>query len=310
MKICFFGVGGVGGYFGTLVAQTFNKVHEISFIARGQHKDTICENGLTLKKSGGDEIINVHPKICTDTVNDLPVCDIIILSVKAYDLDNAIKELSKITSAKTIILPLLNGVDIYERIRKFLKSGIVLPSCVYIGTHIESPGVIFQKGGNSIIYLGSDPTYPDFDLQPLYELFNEADIDFEYQENVTVSIWSKYMFIAAYGLVTAAFNKTVGEVFEDVELRNTTKSIMEEIDQIGQKLNILLDDDIVDKSLIKAKQFPFEAKTSFQRNIESKGKKNEGDLFGETIIRYGLDLGVNTPATENINNELLKALQQ
>ena len=86
MKICFFGVGGVGGYFGTLVTDKFKNKHEIFFIARGSHKDAICSNGLTLKKAGDNETINVTPEKCTDTVNDLPVCDIIVISVKAYDL--------------------------------------------------------------------------------------------------------------------------------------------------------------------------------------------------------------------------------
>ncbi len=306
MKICFFGVGGVGGYFGALTTHKFNKVHDIYFIARGKHKEAICLNGLTLKKAGGNEIINVYPKKCTDSVFDLPICDIIILSVKAYDLDNAVKELSKITNEKTIILPLLNGVDIYQRIRKHLKVGIVLPSCVYIGTHIESPGVIFQKGGSAIIYLGSDPKQPNFKLELLFELFKSSQIDFEYKENVNVSIWSKYMFIAAYGLVTAVFNKTVGEVLENPELSKKTKSIMEEIDQIAKKLNIPLENGIVEKSLLKASQFPYETKTSFQRDVESKGKVNEGDVFGGTIIRLGLELGVKTEVTEEIYNRLLK----
>ena len=111
MKICFFGVGGVGGYFGTLVTQKFKNEHELFFVARGKHKEAIRSNGLTLKKSGGAEIITVSPKLCTDNTGDLPVCDVFVLSVKEYDLDNAVKAISKISGRDTIILPLLNGVE-------------------------------------------------------------------------------------------------------------------------------------------------------------------------------------------------------
>src|SRR3989304_2519761 len=162
MKICFFGVGGVGGYFGTLATKRFKEKHAIYFVARGKHKDAIGANGLTLKRKEKNEIIHVFPEICTDTVEDLPVCDIIILSVKAYDLKDAVKEMSKIVDENTVILPLLNGVDIYERIREHLSAGIVLRACVYVGTHIESPGVISQSGGDGKIMLGSDRAFPDF----------------------------------------------------------------------------------------------------------------------------------------------------
>lgn len=304
MKICFFGVGGVGGYFGAIVANKFAEKHNIYFIARGKHKDAICANGLTLKRSGGEEIIKVNPKLCTDKIGELPVCDIIVLSVKAYDLPNAAKELNKITGEKTIVLPLLNGVDIYDRIRQHLKTGIVLPSCVYVGTHIESPGVIYQKGGACKICIGKDPAIPEYYPAALLTLLQESEISFSCEENVDVSIWSKYMFIAAYGLTTAAFDKTLGEVFEDADLSKTVKSIMFEIEQIARKLNIPLEDDIVETSFLKAKQFTYEAKTSFQRDIELKGKINEADLFGGTLLRYGEKLNVKTLTIKSIFEKL------
>ena len=102
------------------------------------------------------------------------------------------------------------------------------------------------------------------------------------------------MFVAAYGLVTAYTGKTLGEVFENKDLLDDVKGIMDEIKIIAAKNGINLDKDIVSKSLIKTKSFPHAAKTSFQRDVENPNKKNEGDLFGGTIIRmaheYGIDI--------------------
>jgi 2-dehydropantoate 2-reductase len=306
MRICFFGVGGVGGYFGAIVAERFKNVHDIYFIARGAHKDAICANGLTLKKAGGEEQINVSPKKCTETVSGLPICDLIILSVKGYDLENAVKEISKIANEKTVILPLLNGVDIYEKIKKNLHQGIVLPSCVYIGTHIESPGVIYQKGGNCRIFIGADPGIPDFYPEMVLTLLKESNIDFSWEENVKIAIWTKYMFIAAFGLITATYDKTLGEISDDFELSQTTISIMHEIGEIAQILNIPLDSDIEETTFLRARQFPYDTKTSFQRDVESKGKVNEGDSFGGTIIRLGEELKIPVPATKFVYEKLLR----
>lgn len=305
MKICFYGVGGVGGYFGSLVAQRFTNEHDIYFIARGKHKDIISANGLILKKAGGTEIINVTPKKCTNNIGDLPICDIVVLSVKGYDLENAVKDIIKITNKDSIILPLLNGVDICDRIRKHLNTSIVLPSCVYIGTHIESPGIISQNGGDSKIIIGYDPMFPDFYPEPLLSILKESKIDFAWEKNVQVSIWSKFIFIAAYGLVTATYEKTLGEILKNSELSYITKAIMYEIEMIANRLNIPLNSDIVETSFLKGKQFPFETKTSFQRDVELKGKINEVDIFGGTIIRYGDEFDIPVPNTREIQERLM-----
>jgi len=309
MKICFYGVGGVGGYFGTMVVERFNSEHEIYFVARGKHKDEICSNGLTLKKNGGTEIINVKPHKCTDNINDLPICDIIVLSVKGYDLSNATKDLIKITNKDTIILPLLNGVDIYDRIRMHLDTAIVLPSCVYIGTHIERPGIISQNGGNSKILIGFDPRLPNVYPEQLLAVLKDSKIDYVWEDNVQVSIWSKFMFIAAYGLVTATFDKTLGEILDNTELSQITRSIMQEIEKIAKRINVPLNTDIVETSFLKGKQFPYETKTSFQRDVELKGKINEADIFGGTIIRYGDKFGIDVSNTKEIQNRLMKKLE-
>jgi 2-dehydropantoate 2-reductase len=306
MKICFFGVGGVGGYFGSLITRKFGDVHDFYFIARGSHKDAICTKGLTLKKDGGKEVINIFPKMCTERAADLPICDIVVLSVKSYDLANAAKEISEIANEKTVILPLLNGVDIYERIKEQLRTGIVLPSCVYVGTHIESPGVIYQKGGSCKIALGKDPDFPDFYPGSLLTLLKESGIDFDWEEDVKISIWSKYMFIAAYGLVTAAYEKTLGEVLDDPELSRMTKAIISEIENIAKQLHVSLNSDAGETAFLKATQFPYETKTSFQRDVELKGRINEGDLYGGTLIRYGEALRIPTPNIRNIYESLLR----
>jgi 2-dehydropantoate 2-reductase len=304
MKICFYGVGGVGGYFGSLITEKLSNSNDIYFIARGNHKEVINSKGLTLKKSGGEEIILAKPKLCTNNINEIPVCDIIIVSVKSYDLTSASEDLNKISNDNTIILPLLNGVDVNERIREKINKAIVLRSCVYVGTHIESPGVIYQKGGNCRISIGPDPKNPEYFPEKLLNLLKKGNVNFEWSENIQEAIWSKYMFIASFGLVTSTYNKTLGEIIEDKKLLEKTRSIMNEIFQISKKLKVNLKSSIINESLTKATEFPFETKTSFQRDIEKKGLLNEKDLFGGTLIKYSEIFKVKTPSINEVYSEL------
>jgi len=310
MNICFFGVGGVGGYYGALLTKYFNETGKGNtyFIARGKHKDAILENGLLLKKEGGKEEIRIKPYFCADTVNDLPVFDIVVVSVKGYDLESVTKEVSKISDKNSIILPLLNGADIYERMRQHLRIGYILPSCVYLGTHIESPGVIFQKGGSCQISIGKDPLNPEFYPNKLIKLFQSADILIEFFEDVNIEIWTKYIFIASFALVTATYNKTIGEVANDGNLGLLARNIMQEIVLIAKALQIELPSDIVETSFSKANQFPVETKTSFQRDVETKGRQSEWDLFGGTVIRYAERFNIPANNTKETLDKLLQDL--
>lgn len=295
-NVCVYGVGGVGGYFGAKIIEgDGDKALKVSFVARGNHLESIKKNGLILKTD--DKQITVRPDYAVENVNELGKIDLMLICVKSYDLEGVIQNIKDKIDDDTILLPLLNGVDIYERIRKNLDKGFVLPACVYVGTHIEGHGIVSQKGGDGKIIFGKDPKtnyYP----KELIEFFEKLKINFSFQEDPYKEIWTKYMFIAAYGLVTAKTGKTLGEVLDDTELIRDAEGIMREIKMISEKKNISLDKDVIKKSIDKARSFPYETKTSFQRDAENPNKKNEKDLFGGTILRLGKEFNIRTEYTE------------
>ncbi|MBP1734710.1 MAG: 2-dehydropantoate 2-reductase [Deltaproteobacteria bacterium] len=298
-----YGVGGVGGYFGGKIAYEASahpdSAPNVYFIARGNHFLAIRRRGLKLNTAEKDGIICV-PYHITDRPETLPKPDLCLLCVKSYDLDAALVALLKQVKDSTIIIPLLNGVDIHERVRIILKSGIVLPACAYVGTHIEEAGVVTQKGAPGVMLCGKDPAFQDFNPEPLITFFNDSDIKFTWVDDPFPAIWEKFIFIAAFGLVTAYSDKTLGGVAADPELRELVEKIMGEILTIAKKKEISLPSGIVETSIAKANNFPFETKTSYQRDIEAKGRLNEGDLFGGTIIKMGKDEKIPIPVTQRI----------
>ncbi len=125
------------------------------------------------------QTIKGKPAIAADSVDGVPDPDLFLLCVKSYDLDDAVKSIAPKVKDTTVILPLLNGADIYERIRKNLDNGIVLPTCVYVGTHIQEPGIIQQSGGDGRILFGKDPENPDFYPADVMRFFDETGINYQ-----------------------------------------------------------------------------------------------------------------------------------
>lgn len=306
-RICIYGTGGVGGFFGGQMAYNLekqaDKSTEIYFIARGEHLRKIQEEGLTLITP--QKNMMAYPTASTDNFAELKTPDLIFICVKGYDLDEAVDKISKNMNENTIIIPLLNGVDIYRRIREKISKGVILPACVYVGTHIEKPGIVTQSGGDGKIIFGNDPERSDFDINPVTELFNQLNINYEFQKDSLPSIWEKYIFISSFGLVSAAYNKTLGEIMENQELKDSVKSVMEEIVALAELEGVKLRKTIIEESLKKGNNFPHETTTSYHKDVIN-GEKNEGDLFGGAIIRLGKQYGVKTPVTEKMYFKIKK----
>jgi len=294
------GVGGVGGYFGgKLTALISTQSADVYFVARGQHLAAIQEQGLLLSTDEGDCVCK--PTLATDRVAALPQLDICLVCVKSYDLRAVLAQLQPKLHEKSIILPLLNGVDIYDRVKEAIPSAAVLPACVYIGTHIEAAGKVTQRGGACTILMGPDPRAPERVLQPLFIALADSGIKYQWFDDVAPAIWTKYLFIAAFGLVGAAYDKTLGQIVQSPHLNGLVQSVMGEIEAIAKKKHIALPDTIVADSLKKGGQFAFETKTSFQRDVEQRDKPDERDLFSDTIIGLGTALGIDTPITQSLS---------
>ena len=299
MKILIVGTGGVGGYFGgrLIYAYSGNSSVEVHCIARSAHLNQIRNNGLVLDCEDG--VFTVYPTSVTDDITSVSDPDLILLCVKSYSLAAILPKMASIVSENTTILPLLNGVDIGARIRAEIVTGKVLQACVYVGTHIKTPGVIYQRGGNARILVGPDPVSGVVDDR-ITAMFSNAGIAFEVLNEIRPEIWGKFIFIAAFGLVTAVHSVSIGELLESPEQCEEVKQVMQEIVAVGRKEGVVLEDAIVTTSFQKGGSFPFDTRTSFQRDYETAGKKDERDLFGGTILRLAKQHQVAVPHTSRL----------
>ncbi len=239
-----------------------------------------------------------RPNFASDSVIDFPAPDICIICVKYYDLKDLLTLIGPKLKSETVVLPLMNGVDIYERIRSILNNCVILPSCVYLGSHIERPGVVIQKGNEGFACCGPDPLHAEFQSKILLDFFKDTKIDVRWMENPYPAIWEKYLLVASFALVCTHTGQDFGGVLDNLENTNLLRNIMKEIVAIVNEKGIILPEDVIEKTIDFCSNYP-DIKPSYTRDIE-KGRKNEGDLFGEAIIRMGKEVGVPTPFTQSI----------
>jgi 2-dehydropantoate 2-reductase len=303
--IVIIGLGGVGGYFGFKICQSneTNKLHQISFTARAKTYEIVKKNGLTLLSPEHTNNVT-NPDTIYQNISEIQNPDLIFVCVKEYDLENVCNQLSKIITKETILLPLMNGADIYERIRKIIPNNTILPSCVYVASHIKEKGIVEHNGKTGKLIFGKDPEHTSENIDWIVDLIQKSKINFEFKENSLVDIWTKFIFIASFGLVTAKHNSSIGAVCSIELQKEEAAKIMNEIKSIADKKGIYLHDNIILKTFEKASTFPPKTPTSLQLDVNSGKKDNELELFAGAIINYGKEMNINTSFTESIYQEI------
>jgi 2-dehydropantoate 2-reductase len=299
------GLGGVGGYFGFKINQTNENLqqHILSFVARAETYKKVKEDGLTLISP---EHINkqTRPDAVYEHISDIVNPDLVMICVKEYDLERVCSQLKEVITNETILLPMMNGVDIYDRVRKIIPENVVLPSCIYVASHIKEKGIVEHKGKAGKLIIGRDPEHFSAPVDWVINVMKESGIDFDFKDNSLIDIWTKFIFVASFGLVTAKYNSSIGTVCKDPLQKSEAAEIMKEIQLIATKKEIHLGEDIINKTFEKASTFPPETPTSLQLDINSGKDNSELELFAGAILKYGKELGIQVPATQKIYKEL------
>jgi 2-dehydropantoate 2-reductase len=298
MKIAVVGLGGVGGYFGGKLAMKYAGMpgHSVVFIARGEHLAAIQKGGLLLKTVEGESL--VVSDLATGNPAAVGPCDLVLVCVKEYALEEAAAGIAPLLHAETAVLPLLNGVDISERLRAILPRGVVLSGCVYISTFIEAPGVVHQVGGTCQLFFGPDDGKAEA-FRPLEALLKDAGIKAELTDRIGVQLWTKYLFVSPMAGVTSLMAKSFGAVMADEKGKTVVRGLMEEIGRLAQAKGIGLPADSVEMALVKVARFPYETKSSMQLDY-AKGGRTEVDLFIGYAVRAGHALGIPVPLHEEL----------
>jgi len=304
MKIAVLGLGGVGGYFGGKIAQQYagRPGYRVIFIARGAHLAAIREKGLTVKAVEGE--FTARPDVATDSPATAGPCDLILFCVKGYDLEAAAAAIAPMLHEKTVVLPVLNGVDIAARLAALLPRGQVLSGCVYISSFVEAPGVVRQVGGSCQLFFGPDDGKVE-PYRPLETLLREAGIKAELSGEIAIHLWSKYLFVSPMAGVTSLTGKNFGEIMADEGERARALGLMEEIEGLARAKGIPLPADSVAGAMVKVERFPPATRSSLQLDFE-KGGRNELELFIGYAVRAGRALGTPVP----LHEELYAALKR
>jgi 2-dehydropantoate 2-reductase len=306
-KIAIVGLGGVGGYFGGMLAKQYaeNPEVEIYFVARGEHLKKIKEFGLKLITENGT--FHIFPTLATDNIAEIGTVDYIIMTPKSYDLDSTVVQIKPMIGPNTVILPLLNGIDNSERIRDLLPETEVWDGCCYIVAKINEPGVVENSGSVHRLVFGYQNQTSER-LLSFEKLLKEAGLEAEFHKDILTSIWKKFLFISSSASLTSYFDVTYGALLIDESRKETFDNLLIEFLQVANAEGIAVDKTDVERLIHQIKSLPFETTTSMHRDFTA-GKNTEVQSLTGIVVKLGKKHGIETPTYDMVYSSLLEKMK-
>ena len=290
MKIAIMGTGGVGGYYGGLLAQMGQ---DVTFIARGAHLQAIREKGLQVKSVHGDFLVS--PAQATGTPAAVGLVDLVIFSTKTYHTDEAAQAVKPMVGKGTTVVSLQNGIDAADRIGAVVGMDHLLGGATWLSAAIEAPGVIGQYSQFRRIALGEFNGQSTPRLQAVHDVLKATGATVELSDNILKVLWTKFAFIAAVSALGSLTRVTFGEYRAVPEARAVLAEALKEVAAVARAKGVPLDPDVVDKTLAFIDGSAAGIKPSMQRDVEA-GRVSELESMVGIVVRLGAELNVPTPA--------------
>ena len=292
MKFGILGSGAVGGYYGAKLARAG---HDVTFVARGAHRDAILARGLEIRSPMlGD--FTVHAPAEADTRRVGPV-DVVILATKAYDNASALPLIAPMLAPSTTILPLQNGVDSTTDLAALYGEAPVIGGVTYIATALAAPGVIEQTGTYRRIVFGEVfgelPRTSDR-VRALHEALSGADIQSEAVADGRVPIWEKFIFLVSLAGFTGAARLPIGPIWSDAFIRRMFLEGSREIERVARAEGVAVAADVVDRIAKYIDGIPGAMRSSLLIDL-AQGKRIEVEQLHGSVVRRAAQAGVPAP---------------
>lgn len=304
MKIAVYGAGGVGGYFGGLLARAGL---DVALIARGEHLAAIQAKGLRVESVHGDfHVANIR---ATDDPQEVGMVDYVIVAVKGYHLAEVAPSVQPLVGPDTTVVPLLNGIDAHETLIKVLGPEIVVGGLCSVVSMIAAPGVIRQASRLQRIVVGELDHRPSDRVARLLAIWKDQGVDAVQAEDIHAALWTKFLFITSFSGIAALARATAGELRSDPETLSVLTEAFKEVERLAHARGIHLSPSVVLDTLKLVESFEPSATSSMQRDVEA-GNLFELEAFSGTIVRLGRELDVPTPVHQAILGLLRPALRR
>jgi 2-dehydropantoate 2-reductase len=320
MKICVVGAGAIGGMLGVRFASAG---HEVTLVARGANLSAIRAHGMRLRMSDGSELHAAKLR-ATSALAELEPQDVVILGMKAHQVEAVARDVPRLLHAQSIVLPMQNGipwwyfqrlpewaghtaltslanrrvasVDPHGIISESIDPARIIGCVVYPAAELVAPGVVRHVEGDRFP-LGELDGSESTRVKALAEAFVAAGLKAPVLTDIRSEIWLKLWGNLSFNPISALTHSTLADICQFPVTRELAANMMREAQLVGERLGAQFRVPL-EKRIAGAEKVG-RHKTSMLQDIEA-GRDPEIDALVGAVIELGKDVDVPTPHIEAV----------
>jgi 2-dehydropantoate 2-reductase len=292
MKIAILGAGGVGGYYGGLLARNG---HDVCVLARTSNLSALQQRGLEIRTPEDSFTVRVQ---ASNDVKDFGAVDCALVAVKNYSLAEIAPAAAFLAEQGALIVPLLNGVEVVDQlVAHGVSQAQLVGGLTAISVVRTAPGVFERRSPFQRVVLGelakSQPERKQR-INDIVQAFRETGVDASVSADITADLWRKFAFIASMAAACGLSRTAIGPLRATPLGHLLIERAVREVISVARACKIALADDETDRTIKVIDGLPEAMKPSLLIDLEA-GRPTEIEDLSGAVSRLGRAWGVETP---------------
>ena len=236
MRTVIVGAGGLGSVVGGYLAKAG---YPVTLIARPAHVEAIRDSGLEIAAADGRHLIREVQ--ATDNPKAVTAADLLILTVKTYDTDEALKGVAHLSGRVRCALSLQNGVLKDRALGAVFGPESVIGATSMIGATLEGPGKVHYTAP-STTYVGEFDRRETDRVRAVVEMFDKAGLKTQAAADIRSVTWCKLNHILPSASLSVLTRLEFHRVLKDRTLAALFVELTRECAQLAKAQGIPLND--------------------------------------------------------------------
>lgn len=287
MRILVVGAGATGGYFGGRLAAAGR---DVTFLVREARAAQLRADGLVIRSPHGGDLTLRDPQTVTREALGAPGAqpyDLVLLSCKAYDLDDAIDAFAAAVGPETVILPLLNGMRHLEILQARFGTQAVLGGVCLIASTLNDKREIVHLNDAHAITFGEPGGGMSARVDAIAAAFSNAGFNLKASERILQEMWEKWVFLASLAGSTCLFRAPVGAIVATPDGAATIERLFAECRAVAAEHGHAVRDSFLERSRAMLFATGSTLTASMLRDVQNGSRIEADHILGDLIRRGG-----------------------
>jgi 2-dehydropantoate 2-reductase len=230
MRILVVGAGAIGGYFG---GRLLEHGRDVTFLVREGRATALARTGLAIRSTTGDVTLPAPPTVLASDLHES--YDLVLLSCKAYSLEQVMADIAPAIGPQTTILPLLNGVRHLHLLDTRFGADHVLGGQCVIAATLDAQGIVQHLNQSHSLTFGERDGTSSERMHRITQNLKDAGFEARPSDTILQDMWDKWVFLASLAGITCLMRAPVGDIVAASGGTAATLCLLEECRAVAER---------------------------------------------------------------------------